>query len=482
MLVTVYLSVTLGLSSSCFAASALLKYISANADSQLRGTTTLSVEHIAAIDVAGWTLLWYAISISFTLFNKWFMNVWQGGFHFPIFTTAIHMTIKVIISQVWAYCTKQELPPLSRRNLFQLVVPMGIATGLDIMLSNLSLEFISVTNYTLLKSTVLLWTFVWALVLGASLFEWRTFLSVVTISIGLGLATLRSTELEVVGTLFVLGASAMGGLRWALLQVLVLRDPVSKTTFGSIYRFSPASAAALIPLALYFDVPNVAASVFVDNHALLLLTALLWILIGGVFAFALIYVEVKLVQLTSSITLSVLGQLKDLMQITLGMLVFRDQLSCTHTTMLRHSANSWNKALCCRREHSRSGGMLGGSARLQELCLCASLLGSPAYGRISHRRDVQHLHAADPERERGRRREPPDRAEQQCRLAGMGLAGEQGAAVVRTAGRGGEGLTFKSVKFDSLFVCALISVFSLFVSLMLTFILSLRLRVALNLS
>ena len=34
-----------------------------------------------------WTLLWYSISISFTLFNKWFLNVFYGGFPFPILVT-----------------------------------------------------------------------------------------------------------------------------------------------------------------------------------------------------------------------------------------------------------------------------------------------------------------------------------------------------------------------------------------------------------
>lgn len=34
-----------------------------------------------------WTLLWYSISITFTLFNKWFLNVFYGGFPYPILVT-----------------------------------------------------------------------------------------------------------------------------------------------------------------------------------------------------------------------------------------------------------------------------------------------------------------------------------------------------------------------------------------------------------
>lgn len=323
MIILTYLIVSLSLSICSFIVLLLLRTL----DLEDRRILGLSAKFILDfIELFAWTLLWYSISISFTLFNKWFLNIWEDGFHFPILATAIHMVIKTIISQFWACCTKMPITPMSWWLLFTLVIPIGISTGLDIMLSNLSLEYISVTNYTLLKSSVLLWTFLWAIIIGASPFEWRTFLSVVTISIGLALATIQSTQLELFGMSLVLAASGAAGLRWALLQALIIKDPVSRSLLGSIYRFSPASAVAIIPLALIIDLPPLVTSKFVTDPVLLW-TATLWVLLGGVISFGLIAVEVKIVQLTSSVTLSVLGQVKELVQIVLAGIVFGDELS-----------------------------------------------------------------------------------------------------------------------------------------------------------
>jgi hypothetical protein len=43
---------------------------------------------------ASLTCLWYSISTTLTIFNKWFMTIWDGGFKFPLFATCIHMVSK----------------------------------------------------------------------------------------------------------------------------------------------------------------------------------------------------------------------------------------------------------------------------------------------------------------------------------------------------------------------------------------------------
>jgi hypothetical protein len=47
---------------------------------------------VAAILLASsLTFLWYSISTTLTIFNKWFMTRWQGGFKFPLLSTSVHM-------------------------------------------------------------------------------------------------------------------------------------------------------------------------------------------------------------------------------------------------------------------------------------------------------------------------------------------------------------------------------------------------------
>ena len=313
---------TLFVSFLCFLLHAILKYFTI----EMRCFHLNTSDILRYLELAACVSLWYSISISFTLFNKYFSTIWFGGFHFIIFTTFVHMTIKLLLSQLWGCLTQVLLTPIPWKLFGLLVIPIGITTALDIMLSNLSLQTITVTNYTLLKSSVLIWTFFWAVVIGANTFSWRTLLSILVISLGLTLAVLQPTRIEVLGTLLVLGASAAAGMRWALLQLLILKDPLSRNLFGSIYRFSPASVLTVLPLAVFFDLEPLSESIFVqDGHLFLLAMGLM--IVSGVLAFGLIVVEVKLVQLTDSVTLSVLGQAKELVQITLAGLVFGDALS-----------------------------------------------------------------------------------------------------------------------------------------------------------
>lgn len=44
--------------------------------------------------LAGWICCWYTISISLTLYNKWFFDIYD--FHYPLLVTSLHIAIKVL--------------------------------------------------------------------------------------------------------------------------------------------------------------------------------------------------------------------------------------------------------------------------------------------------------------------------------------------------------------------------------------------------
>jgi hypothetical protein len=49
----------------------------------------------ATLLAASLTCLWYSISTTLTIFNKWFMTRWLGGFKFPLLATSVHMVGKI---------------------------------------------------------------------------------------------------------------------------------------------------------------------------------------------------------------------------------------------------------------------------------------------------------------------------------------------------------------------------------------------------
>jgi solute carrier family 35, member C2 len=287
--------------------------------------------HIRVLTTAHFNIAYdrYCISVSFTMFNKWILTDYRGGFHFSTIYTTIHMFIQLLLSRLWyRYYHDEVIEPVSWPIFFKTVMPIGVATAVDIMLSNMALMYVTLTLYTIIKSSVLIWTFFWGVVLGIEKFRMTTFSAVIGICFGLSLAVASSTDVSMLGVMLVLGASGMSGIRWAMTQKLMVVDEQSTNIFVNVYRFVPSSAVSMLVVACIIDVKPFAESDFVHESSLAeAVTFFLFSCAGGVIAFVLITTEVYLVGLLSSLSLGVLGQVKEIIQIVLAMIVFHDRLN-----------------------------------------------------------------------------------------------------------------------------------------------------------
>merc|ERR1739848_453244 len=107
-------------------------------------------------------------------------------------------------------------------------------------------------------------------------------------------------------------------MRWLATQKLFDKSDLSAVL--TILYMSPASTLSLSPFVLLVEQDEIAIlaepSVFAQ-YALL-------VLFPGLLAFILLIVEVQLVKVTSSLTLSVFGVLKSVVMIIFSVLVFGD--------------------------------------------------------------------------------------------------------------------------------------------------------------
>lgn len=236
------------------------------------------------------------------------------------------MGYKFVFSRVWQCQDGMTVEPFTWHQFFFIVAPIGVTTALDIMLSNLSLKFITVTLYTITKTSVIAWTFLWALLLKVEIFKVKTFVVVCCVCGGIAMAVSSPTKISVIGLIFCLTASAAGGLRWALTERLVRHNEQCKSPFVCLHHIAPVSALFMVPVGLGLDLYPFLQSDFAQDPETALSTFAI-ITAGGFMAFLLILVEVHLVQLTSSLTMGVLGQLKELLQILLAIVIFKDHVS-----------------------------------------------------------------------------------------------------------------------------------------------------------
>lgn len=114
---------------------------------------------------------WYAFSLSISIYNEWMLSPKYLDFHFPLFTTCLHMVVQFCLASSVLYfiprlrprtdslsnpqnhyhvrqdTSQTEKPLMTGMFYFTRVGPCRAATGLDIEPGNRSLKFITVTFY-----------------------------------------------------------------------------------------------------------------------------------------------------------------------------------------------------------------------------------------------------------------------------------------------------------------------------------------------
>ena len=67
------------------------------------------------VEIMFYVFTWYGVSVGLTIFNKWFLSSWRGGFDFPLFTSVIHMALKVPLSRLAVKLMNHQVKPLEDR-------------------------------------------------------------------------------------------------------------------------------------------------------------------------------------------------------------------------------------------------------------------------------------------------------------------------------------------------------------------------------
>lgn len=274
------------------------------------------------------SFLWYSVSISFTVYNKWIVQSYRGkGFDYPFTITFFHMVVKYIFSRIWTTFIRPEaITPLKSSVYLKIIVPIGITTALDIGFSNQSISYLTISMYTILKTTVVAWTFIWGSVAKLEVVTMRKSIAIFGIVGGLSLAVMSDIHASLFGVLSASLSASLAGLRWVFVQLLQEVDDQSKSPIVSVYRFASVTVMAMLPLVLIFDIKSILRSEFMhDITSIIEIIELLTV--GGVIGCILIIVELKLLSLTSSLTLSIIGELKEIIQIVLGMIAFHDHFT-----------------------------------------------------------------------------------------------------------------------------------------------------------
>ncbi|CAI0627020.1 unnamed protein product [Linum tenue] len=300
--------------------------------------STKSKSAISAPDVLKtlfFILVWYTFSTFLTLYNKTLLGDHLGRFPAPLLMNAFHFGLQAALSTfiTWYWSHRFDTAvAMSWRDYFVRVVPTALGTAMDVNLSNASLVFISVTFATMCKSAAPIFLILFAFAFRLESPSIKLLGIIMVISVGILLTVAKETEFEFWGFVFVMLAAVMSGFRWSMTQILLqillsdcfvgLKNPLTLMSYVTPVM---TLATALSSLMLdpwhefkhtsYFDSPW---------HTV---RSCLLMLFGGTLAFFMVLTEYILISVTSAVTVTIAGVVKEAVTIVVAVFYFHDEFT-----------------------------------------------------------------------------------------------------------------------------------------------------------
>ncbi|KAJ6495637.1 TPT-domain-containing protein [Mycena vitilis] len=278
---------------------------------------------------------WFFFSTILSLYNKWMFSEEYFGFPYPLFVTTMHFFVQfalaALIRVIWPKRFRPAHSPTAA-DYGKKAVPTAVATGLDIGLSNLSLKTISLSFFTMCKSSSLIFVLLFAFVFRLEQFSIRLIGVISLIFFGVLLMVATETHFVLGGFLLVLTASALGGFRWALTQLLLKNKKMGMDNpAATIYWLAPMMGFTLGMTSLFMDdwAALFRSQFFVGWKAL---QTIFFLTMPGIVAFLMVLSEFTIIQRAGVVPMSIAGIAKEVTTISISAAIFGDSLTPLNVT------------------------------------------------------------------------------------------------------------------------------------------------------
>jgi drug/metabolite transporter (DMT)-like permease len=178
-----------------------------------------------ALRTLGLYLVMFSVSVALVMFNKWLFAARGVGFPFPIAVTGLHMALNT--ANTWLLCRARGLPlwrsaGVTRGVFVRHFLAVGLFTGLDIALSNMSFIYLEASFVEMVKSSTPIWTLLLSLGLGLQRPSWVLAGCVLVMVAGQVAITHGEAAFDALGFGIVLTAAVGAAVRITLMQRLML--------------------------------------------------------------------------------------------------------------------------------------------------------------------------------------------------------------------------------------------------------------------
>ncbi|XP_050381999.1 probable sugar phosphate/phosphate translocator At1g06470 [Argentina anserina] len=326
--------------------------ISVDDHKTLSANSKFPISAASVIKTLFFVLVWYICSLFLTLYNKSLLGDNLGKFPAPLLMNTVHFTMQAILSNgitwYWSHRFKTSVT-MSWRDYFAKVVPTALGTAMDVNLSNASLVFISVTFSTMCKSAAPIFLLLFAFAFRLESPSYKLSGIILVISIGILLTVAKETEFDFWGFIFVMLAAVMSGFRWCMTQILLQKESYGlKNPLTLMSYVTPVMAVVTALLSFIFDPWDELRRNNYFNNPEHISRSCLLMLFGGTLAFFMVLTEFILVSVTSAVTVTIAGVVKEALTILVAVIYFHDEFTTLKgvglfTIMLGVSLFNWYK-------------------------------------------------------------------------------------------------------------------------------------------
>jgi len=350
------------------------------------------------LKVVGLVGCWYTLSTTLTVFNKAVYGAEHGKFPAPLLVTGSGMLLQFFLCRIYFLAHHLVVERESLRQAYlhsnpnahteeggdlswivwgKRFAPVSFMTGLDYGASNLSFVYITLSFYTMCKSSSPLFLLLFAFLLRLEQPSFKLTGVMGVIMTGVMMSVFGEVKFNGMGFFLVMLAAFLSGWRWGYVQLLLQKG----SWFGkgrnlqnsviTLYNMTPLMSGIVLFFSMVVERPwqLLGKSAYFSSAGDLMLTTG-FIVFSGTITFLMVLAEFVLVAETSAVTFTVAGSLKELLTVFAGVVLFGDKISAVNGCglgILIIGVFLYNryKLQKLRREQGAPGGQLAGGKEME---------------------------------------------------------------------------------------------------------------------
>lgn len=272
--------------------------------------------------VAFFIICWFLANGTTVLFNKYIFKTMM--FKNPLTLTLIHMLTQSVLSHLTIdYFRSVEKVRVDPYDYYSKLLVIAAVFCLNICLGNVSLRFVAVSFMQTIKSFTPVATALLQYVVFRSRLRPAALLALVPITGGVALASVTELEFHLGGFIAALTACFLTGLKFVLSSQM-LAGRYKLDSINLLYYMAPPSVAFLLPVCLLLEREGV--TLWVTDASRTNLDFML-LLFSGVISYILNVTLFIVLKATSSVTVTVAGNVKTVLVIGVSILIFKNAVT-----------------------------------------------------------------------------------------------------------------------------------------------------------